>query len=553
MPQRARRWVVPPKDDDPLVDLENLIDAMGPDAMEALARHLPAEDLADIERVMAGRHAAGWRAHPAAMAEHLNHGVDAARWPYVELLSRKFAGAFMGTANPHQQWWIPSQYGKTTGLMRGAVWALDFNPRLRIMYVSYDANKAVEEGGNARDWALEHSADLRFSLRSDRRARGLWRTDQGGGLYCVGINGGITGFPADAVLADDLLKGWPEAQSVAIRNHVMQILKAQVRMRLQGETCPFLVSGTRWHEDDHQARLLADADEHADAYQWEVIRLPAIAEAADPGAKDPLLRVPDPLGREPGDILEPERFSRAEVLARRASLGSQMWTAIEQQRPTPPEGSILKRAWWRRHVEAPPRFDELIASLDTKLKDTESGDFTCVQVWGRTGAFLWGVAQFRGQWSMDVTKVAVGVAKARYPALGRVVIEAAGYGPELKKALERPQLGYVVSPETRGLLGITDEELPAVEHVLRRGVTGVVMQKVVGGKEARAMLQVPKLEAGNVSVPAGPGWGEALIDEAAAFPLGAHDDMVDAWSQALARLDVSRVTTIARPGRSGRR
>jgi phage terminase large subunit-like protein len=313
-------------------------------------------------------------------------------------------------------------------------------------------------------------------------------------------------------------------------------------------------SGRRsgWHEDDHQARLLANALGDEFAYQWEVIRLAAIAEEVDAAAKDPILRLPDPLGRAPGEVLEPRRFSYVEVMSRRATLGSQIWTAVEQQRPTPPEGSIIKRAWWRRATALPPRYDEVISSWDTKLKDAESGDYTVGQVWGRTGTSVWGMAQYRGQWSMGTAKVAVALAKLRHPAISRHVIESGGYGPELKAALERPELGYVVPPETLALLGVTSDEVEPLTRLLRRGVTGVVMQPVKEGKVARALLQAGKLEAGNVHLPAGADWADALIDEAAAFPLGAHDDMVDAWSQALARLDGSRVSSVATPGRARR-
>jgi predicted phage terminase large subunit-like protein len=66
------------------------------------------------------------------------------------------------------------------------------------------------------------------------------------------------------------------------------------------------------------------------------------------------------------------------------------------------------------------------------------------------------------------------------------------------------------------------------------------------------MAVTPLLQARQVYLPKGIGWADDLRHEAAAFPLGAHDDMVDAWSQALARLDGSRVSSVATPGRARR-
>ena len=58
-----------------------------------------------------------------------------------------------------------------------------------------------------------------------------------------------------------------------------------------------------------------------------------------------------------------------------------------------------------------------------------------------------------------------------------------------------------------------------------------------GGKVARASAVCPQIESGNVYLPhpAMAPWIEAFIEECAAFPNGAHDDQVDAMTQALIR------------------
>ena len=58
-----------------------------------------------------------------------------------------------------------------------------------------------------------------------------------------------------------------------------------------------------------------------------------------------------------------------------------------------------------------------------------------------------------------------------------------------------------------------------------------------GGKVARAAAASPLIEAGNVYLPhpqIAP-WVMDFIEECAAFPNGAHDDQVDAMTQALLR------------------
>ena len=68
-----------------------------------------------------------------------------------------------------------------------------------------------------------------------------------------------------------------------------------------------------------------------------------------------------------------------------------------------------------------------------------------------------------------------------------------------------------------------------------------------GGKVARAAAVSPLIEAGNVYLPHPQfmPWVNDLIEECASFPNGAHDDQVDAMTQALLRWNmVPRQTVI---------
>lgn len=523
---------LPDRDPDPITDLGNLLTAMSPEQLREFVMRCDPANIDLVERVLAERTALGWRANPATFAHRLTGG-EYKLWRYVVLLAENAAAAFRGD-DPHQIWNLPSQYGKTTILRWTIVWALDRDPTTRIMYVSYSADKAVNEGGKARDLALRHAEHLNFTLRSDSRARGMWETPEGGGLYCVGIDGGITGFPADALLLDDLVKGWQEAHSPTTRKHIMDVYKSQIRMRAQSKRNPILVAGTRWHEEDPTGALITASTDNEYADVFTLTRLPAIAEPPQPDHADPMLRAADPLGRTPGEILEPERFPEEEVLARK-SLGSYLWAAMEQQRPAPEEGGEIKRAWWK-WVDAPPvTADEWLSSWDMKLKDKEAGDYVVGQVWARTGSMHTLVDQFRGQWSQAITRVAIALCQVRHPIVGRHVIEATGFGPEVMEQLRNPSEGYVVDPEVAGLLAMTEAEQVQVQDLIRRGMPGLLPNAPKGSKTVRLRAVSPMIESGHVSLVKGPK-ADALVNEAAAFPGGPHDDMVDALSQALSKL-----------------
>jgi predicted phage terminase large subunit-like protein len=73
---------------------------------------------------------------------------------------------------------------------------------------------------------------------------------------------------------------------------------------------------------------------------------------------------------------------------------------------------------------------------------------------------------------------------------------------------------------------------PAVISALRAEIDGIVAIEPRESKQARAHAVSPLFEAGNVLLPEAP-WTGDFIDELTKFPGAAHDDQVDACTQAL--------------------
>jgi phage terminase large subunit-like protein len=185
-----------------------------------------------------------------------------------------------------------------------------------------------------------------------------------------------------------------------------------------------------------------------------------------------------------------------------------------------------------------------------KMKDKKGGDYVVGQAWGRTGSSYWCVDQLRGQWNMATTKAAIALMAIRHPKVKRHVIENTGNGPEVMEQLRAPQARYVVSEVIAGELGMSGDERVLVERLLRRGMSGLLPENPKGDKVARVRAQSPLIEAGNVHL-LDRAWARSIVDESAAFPRGAHDDQVDAWSQALKRLShLGTASTAPAPARS---
>src|SRR4030095_639396 len=97
-----------------------------------------------------------------------------------------------------------------------------------------------------------------------------------------------------------------------------------------------IIIATRWHEDDLIGRLLGGDD----SSRWTLGHLPAVAE------------YDDPLGREEGQALCPERYDERALEDIRKVLGNS-FHALYQGRPVPLAGEMFQRGWFEVVDKAP--------------------------------------------------------------------------------------------------------------------------------------------------------------------------------------------------------
>lgn len=522
-----------------------------PDELRTLLAVLPERDVRTVEYAL-GVCGVGWRADPAQFLAFLSGGLFRMR-SYSRLLGAAFRRAADGI-EPRQKWELPARYGKSRLASQGGpAWLLDRDPTANLILTSYGHDLAMENALAVRDLIVSHGDQLRVQLRKDKRRKDRFGTSGGGGLLAAGVGGSITGFGAGGgkigagggVVMDDMFKNWAEAHSEARREAVWNFYRSVIRLRLNSERAFIIHVTTRWHENDLNGRLdLAEAA--GDGAAFTRYRLPAIADSPD-----------DPLGRAIGEPLAPDLFSLADVLARKRDLGSYLAAAMEQQLPAPEEGGELKRAWWKFGQLPAGRPDQAVTSWDMKLKDTSTGDFVVGQAWHRYASTAWCVEQMRGQWNLVTTRTAIALMQVRHPRITRHLVENTGNGPEVMAALKRGMKRATVEDEVAGQLGMSRGEREQVERLLEKGMPGLVPITPKENKVVRARRVAPFIQAGDVWLleSAVNGWALQLVNEAAAFPRGDHDDAVDAMSQALDALlahtegstSLPRATTVAPP------
>lgn len=521
----ARLWT--PEDSPAYAALAELVQTMSPERLAAFASTLDREDLALLEQIVADALGTTWRATPDAMAEHLTQG-EFTRWRYVRYLGEKFRQAADGEST-RQIWNLPARYGKSLlGSQWGPVWVLDrTSGRAKVILVSYGYELAMENAVQVRDLLVEHSEVLRAQLRPDRRRKDRFVTDAGGGVLAAGIDGAITGFGVGAgggLIVDDPFKNWQEAHSEARRAHVVNQFKGTLRNRLDDEAAFIIVIHHRVHPEDLTGQLLADTlNETGDV--WDHVALPALAVADDP------------IGRAIGEPLEPGRFPLEAVRARAKGMGSYLASGLEQQDPSPEEGTELLRAWFQIEETRPVAPDDALTSWDLKLKDREEGDYVVGQAWWRVAGGFWCMDQIRGGFDHATTANAIALLAVRHPEIRRHIVEAAGSADEVLPKLRQADPDYEIDDAMASRLGMNEIERAQVQEIRRHGMSGIIPHPPKGDKRARAREWIaPVAEAKDVHVPADVEWLAAWIDEMAAFPNGANDDQVDAASQALQRL-----------------
>lgn len=426
------------------------------------------------------------------------------RTPALELINAALVQAY-DTPDARLAVSIPPQEGKTTlAVLNFIVWVLHQSPDLPVVLGTYNQSLANRGGRLIRN-TIEAHPELGIRIALDNGARHEWSiAGHDGGLVAAGRGVGISGRPAGLIVVDDPFKEG-EAQSETIRDDAWDWWAEGLSARL-APGASVVVIHTRWHADDMIGRLL-ERDAHAG---WTYLNIPAQCE-------DP---VADPLGRrQVGEFMVSARGrSQRQWESRKLTAGSRVWNALYQGHPSPAEGGIFKREWWQQY-DTPQwlirddgsywatGFDEVLISADLTFKGTDHSDYVAIGVWARRRAEAWLLDQICDRWDFVTTLKRFEALCAKWPQATLKLVEDKANGP-------------------------------ALISMLGKRIPGIVPVTPEGGKEVRANAWAPLVEAGNVWIPSSrlAPWASDYIEQHAAFPNAAHDDMVDQSSQAVDRL-----------------
>ncbi len=377
--------------------------------------------------------------------------------------------------------------------MNFVAWAMGQVPDAEFIHASYSGTLAVENSASVRT-VMQHEAYREVfpaaQLASD--AKGHWKTTAGGVMYAAGAGGTITGFGAGkhrdgfagAIIIDDPHKP-DEARSDVVRKGVIDWFQNTLESRKNSPSTPIILIMQRLHEKDLAGWLLGGGN----GEQWEHVCLPAL--------------------REDGTALWPEKHD-VEALERMRRAAPYTFAGQYQQSPAPPEGNIF-RPDAIEVVDAIPAGTRFVRGWDLAASH-EDGDWTAGGKLGVTPSGRWIIADMvRLQGRPDAVQAALKNTAGRDGTATRVRL-----------------------PQDPGQAG--KAQVAALTQLLAG--YSVTAKPVSGDKVLRAEPFAAQVNVGNVMMLRAE-WNDALISELRMFPNGAHDDQVDALSDAFSELNVN--------------
>lgn len=391
---------------------------------------------------------------------------------------------------------MPPRHGKSEMVtIRYPVYRMEQEPSTKVVVAAYNKDLATNFSRAARRIALG-----RLDFSKTKAAVDEWETAQGGGLKAAGVGSGVTGRGAKLLIIDDPVKSRAEAESASYQKAVWDWYNNDLYTRLEPGGALILIM-TRWNLLDLAGRIL-DSD---NASNWTVISLPAIAMPNDP------------LGRQVGEALCPDRYDIEALSDIRTTLGPRDFGALYQQTPTLREGNLFKAQWFEgRLVEDSPVEAQRVRFWDKASLEGE-GDFTVGLLMAKDKQERYYVEDIiRGQWGPDQRDAII----QRVSRLDHKRFED-GMGVTQWVEQDAGSGGKDASVFTARLLAGTS--------------FGFV--RPANNKPVRADPFASACGAGNVFILDRP-WTEAFISELLSFPSGIYDDQVDAGSGAFAKLAI---------------
>ena len=375
-------------------------------------------------------------------------------------------------------------------------WAWTIDPTLRILTASYSASLSTTHAIKSRDIIRSDRYRALFpgvKIKKDQDNKTQYENVAGGQRYATSVGGTITGFHGHLLIVDDPLNAQEAASEVkldAAEKFMDQTLSTR---KIDKQGTPTILIMQRLHVRDP-------------AGTWMANRKDQITHLCIPGVKTEWIK-PESIGKHydaNGGLLDPKRLGVQALNKLKSQLGSYGYAGQILQSPIPLEGALWQAAWFK------PIPRNQIPELKMHATDWDLA-YTKNE---RNSASAWITAGLHDK-HMYVT--GAGAVHAEFPQLINRM-----------KTTHPPHYVEGMASGKSAVQTLTAQGIPAKEVAVQGG----------NDKIARTTLMSPYVEAGLVYI------AEDILDYLLNdphqglinFPNGTHDDLNDAFTQAINRI-----------------
>lgn len=381
-------------------------------------------------------------------------------------------------------------------------WLLLHKSNLKLATISYSEDLSTDLNEERRtliksNWFQSnwgHRATI--SKNSDNKKE--YRTTQGARFFATSVKGGITGKGFDIIIGDDLQKPM-DMYSATKRKEAVNLYTGTLPSRYDNpKEAYFIHIQQRVHYDD-----LSGYIERNEKDLYEIIKLPLVAREVEswynPFTEELVFF------REVGDLLWPSRWGEEEVEGHKRNRDT--YNTQYQQNPLKPDGEGINFDNFQFYDKGdiPDHFKWYMA-VDANNKVIESSDPVGIVVGATDGINTFIVEIDNQARGIERAMSKIKVLKRKYPMIGNILIETKANGP-------------------------------AIIQLMSKEIPGIVPIDPFGNKKQRLESAKTFITSHNIHIPSYEdpswlmdNWVHEFFTELRDFPMGEHDDMVDAFS-----------------------
>ena len=260
---------------------------------------------------------------------------------------------------------VPPRHGKSLTATKYTQWLLGYNPTLRIMTGSYNERLSTNFSKQVRNAIAEIKADDDIVVYSDifpktkikygEAQMNLWSLEgsQTNNYLATSPTGTATGFGADIIIIDDLIKNAEEANNANVLEKHWEWFSDTMLSRLESGGKIMLIM-TRWSSQDLAGRALKELPNNG----YKVKHINLTAQQSD------------------GSMLCDYILSASEFKRKSKTMSSEIASANYQQEPIDLKGRLYKEF---KTYDVQSEYKKIWNYTDTA--DT-GNDYLCSITWG---------------------------------------------------------------------------------------------------------------------------------------------------------------------------